>query len=163
MFSIGCTLNYEPCGANSDNEDVSTDGKMCNMRLVRTLTVSKEFTPAQTNNIELAATWWNQAIPGRVKLSVMPTDGQADIFLNNDMRPGLWAFEDKGYIDVRPSTMSLTDHEITSIIAHEIGHTFGLGHSEDESAIMRPVLTPNMYISEDDVNHFNKVASEGIY
>ncbi len=46
----------------------------------------------------------------------------------------------------------LDDNLLQIILMHELGHGFGLGHSDDENDIMYPVLGGNEYISECDVS-----------
>jgi len=163
IFSIGC----EPveCGARMENGD-SIDGDMCQKYISRTLTISNEFSPNHIENIQNAGLLWNHAAPGKVNINfVVSGDKNPDIYLKK--YPGsILSFEIDGKIEINADISELSefsDYDMTISVAHELGHSFGLGHSRDKSALMYPLLRPDLAISEDDLNHFNTVARKGIY
>jgi len=71
------------------------------------------------------------------------------------------AFDSRGFIthvDITISTKALgstiSSSELETIAKHEIGHSYGIGHTNFVDDLMSPVLTPstNTAISQCDIN-----------
>ncbi len=52
--------------------------------------------------------------------------------------------------------------DLTVVITHELGHSFGLGHSKHKGDMMFPLFDNTLVITDDDIKRFNDVASNGV-
>jgi len=55
--------------------------------------------------------------------------------------------------------VTYTKNALLRLLAHELGHTFGLSHSEDESSLMYPTIISNL----DSMNQDDKEAVSSLY
>lgn len=151
LLQIGC--GFEPeCGSNTQ-DGTSFDGNMCESRLVRELRVSSSFAIEQQEAIMLAGSDWSEATSGRVTLRFVMVDDDADIYpasVPGSDRAQQWS--STGAIEAEPD---VEPDYLRLIIAHELGHSFGLGHVADVGQNMHPYSTAT--IAPADVEHFNRL------
>ncbi len=165
ILSIGCGSE---CGSfMSDGKSV--DGNMCQERITRTITVSDKFTLSQVRSMKQAAIWWNEAVPDKVSITFAVVDGnvETDVYLTPltiNILAG--ANPTSGDFQVNENTIfELSEHELATVVAHELGHSFGLGHSDDPLTLMFP--SKHEYsgpaITAKDILHFRNIEENGVY
>ncbi|HKY40770.1 MAG TPA: hypothetical protein VJN18_32770 [Polyangiaceae bacterium] len=149
----GCTYAIQPeCGAYTELDGRVVDGRMCQERLRREYAISSAFTPDQQAAIHAAGDAWNAATSGRVALTWRIVDAGATIYpAGNDPAVG-------GGYDSYDSRMWLRPSQdpgaMGLIVAHELGHSFGLGHTEPGELMDKWV---NVGITAADVKHFDEL------
>ncbi len=130
---------------------------------------SKNFRDRYTTYIDYAFKIWNAA-DERIKFVYTKSESNADIILtfeNNLMEKydenylGLTDYElgkdkiiEKSFVEIsllKFDDQKISDGEIKSTIIHELGHSLGLGHSNNHLDIMYP------YISEDSSNKLSYI------
>jgi len=58
----------------------------------------------------------------------------------------------------------LTGTNLLQVAVHELGHSLGLEHSSDDSAIMAPFYkkyTPDLKLDQDDIDRIRSIYSAG--
>lgn len=164
-LSIGCGGHTVTCGP----DEGTTDGFMCRSRIERTLSISNSFSAEQKEMIKDAGIMWYDATNGKVKLSFIDANTEnADIHFSSELDEKYIGMQGFGEILVNPryysnNTDLIPSVSLSSLLLHELGHTFGLGHATEPDVIMSPDSDKELHITQLDVEHFNKVMERGIY
>lgn len=149
----GCAAPEIPDCGSYHLDGVSYDGRLCDSRVHRTLTLSGGFAPEYQAALIEGAAMWERAVPGRVRFSWVVTNGPADISPSH-------GFGYTGQNDSFSGRILIeTDCPIQDaggVLAHELGHSFGLGHSPNELELMNP-SNDVLEVTPADVAHFNRL------
>ena len=155
LILSGCGF-YPECGAYA-HDGTTEDGPMCAERLHRELRVSSQFTEAERSQIMAAGEDWNTATGSRVQLSwvwlVPGEDGSADVVpahFEGDRSGQQWS--STGLIELESAP---ADGLIRAHMVHELGHSFGLGHVDDQTQAMHP--NSGVLVTPADVEHFDRL------
>lgn len=156
VLGLGCS---NPCGPNEND----SDGMMCYENIDRTLSISNSFTLEQKQKIEEAGFMWGNATNNVVKLSfTYASNNDADIIVHY-CGPVCAGLEHTKNNMIELNAAVIPEHLFLGSALHELGHSFGLGHSESIADVMFAQTHENTYITQADIDHFNKVMNEGIY
>lgn len=159
-LSVGCA--EFKCGSYMDDGD-AVDGPMCYHYLERTMSVSGSFSPLKRSLIRDAGKMWSDATNGIVKLTFVDhVDNNTDIYQVPMLDDGNWGRENQADGGMKISS-NVPDEYFAATIAHELAHTFGLGHSYNPANLMFYNAHDDMYITSEDVDHFYAVARNGVY
>jgi hypothetical protein len=151
----GCAYAIQPeCGAYTELDGHVVDGHMCDERLQREYTISSAFAPEQQASIIAGGDDWSAATAGRVALTWRIVDANAAIYpAGNDPAVG-------GHYDSYRNRMSLrptqTPEAMRLMVQHELGHSFGLGHTEPGELMD---VWVNVGITPADLEHFDRLWS----
>ena len=129
----GCTAP-PACGSYSI-DGVSHDGRMCLDRTTRDISISSAFPPEAQASIIEGGAMWERATAGRVQLTWRVVDHDADVSPAH-------GFGASGQSDAYRGSITLeTDlgpQWVAQVMAHELGHSFGLGHTNAPDQLMDP-------------------------
>lgn len=152
----GCTYAIQPdCGSFTELDGRAVDGRMCEERLRREYTLSGSFTHEEQAAVIAAGEAWREATGGRVALS------WRIVALGADVRTGTGtSAREAGAYDSYRSDMwlrpGLAPAHIYATALHELGHSFGLGHTSPGEAMAPDVGAP---ITPADLEHFDRAAA----
>jgi len=145
-------------------------------------TSSKHYKPEYKNYVKYALDVWRKA-DDRINYSFVNSKREADISLyfvedlgakyeenylgltEYDMNRGKTIDYSKIQISlIKFSDEKVTDGEIKATIIHELGHAFGLGHSDNEFDIMYPFINPDhtSTMNFDELSRGDKSAIEDV-
>lgn len=161
FLSFGCA--EFKCGADvKDGETV--DGNMCNNRVERTMSVSSYFTASQKEMIRDAGQMWFDATNGTVKLTFTEhLDNNTDILFDTNLGPNNIGSTHPSDGKLHLNGSIIVDDHFREVVIHELGHSFGLGHSHNPLTDMYYLENGIPYITQEDVDHFNAVKANGIF
>ena len=151
IYLSGCGY-YPECGAYA-HDGTTEDGPMCESRLVRQLTIDPAFSPSQVEAIVAAGDSWGTSTGGRVALSWVvgtPADVRAVADLPGNAVGHQWSSTGEILLDV-----ALPAERLQVVAAHELGHSFGLGHVADAAQGM--YTNPLYGVTPADVEHFERL------
>jgi hypothetical protein len=151
LLALGCA-DRPDCGAYAVDGE-TYDGNMCEERLTRELRVSSAFSPDLQEAIVRASDDWAEWTHWRAALTITVVDKGADVY-PADLPGGAIADQNArtGEIRLQPETPAW---QARAAIAHELGHSFGLGHARPRDQAMHP--NSNAPISADDIAVFDRL------
>ncbi|MXQ97842.1 hypothetical protein E5288_WYG006653 [Bos mutus] len=91
-----------------------------------------------------------------------PFDGPGGIFAHA-FQPGIGIGGDVHLDEEEIWTKVLNNYSLYWVLAHELGHSFGLSHSTNIGALMYPnyIYTGEVYLSQDDISGIQAIYAQG--